>query len=871
VNVEAVVVLGLGTLLLLALAAPLLSLLALTRLSRLEKRTEELDARLARLLRGEGLGASVPPAAESPGAAFSPPERAPAGVAPPATATRTDGDAAAPSADITAGPRPAGAPSGSGGPTTAAAEGPAETEPPPTPTRRAAPTRRASSLDFATSLGPRILVGAGGLAVVVFLGFFVRYAWENNWVGPAGRVLSGAVFSLGLVAAGLRFVQGVYRPLGQGLAAAGFSGLYVSAYAAHGFYDLVPRTLAGAVMVVVTACAVAVADRLRTRLLAALAWVGGYLTPVLLSTREDRAESLFGYLLLLGAGAMWLDRRKPWPETLPLAFLGTASLYLGWYASHFRPERFEVAAAGLVLFTGLFGLGAAMKDRAAGVAGVVATAAVGLALLGADADRPEVLLPLSLVLVAVGLRAAVSLGTGVALAAGLAAGLPFLAWALHHYDGDAFGLAAAWVVGGGALLVLGTPARLPRTAFSGAALVAGGVVAATMAGKTDRPEAVLVLLVAQAGVAVLARRRWAWAEAVGVALAALAVFAWWDAFFEIDRTGDLMMLGLVLAAAYAAAVAVRGLTRAGPLRVADGVTQATAAALAWLVLDHGLGLVAPGLRGPAAVSLALVHLALGLAARRAGGQVLWARVTLSLAAVFLTLAIPVQLGLFGITLAWAFEALVFLWVGVHHGSRLARVGGYLLLLLAAGRLVARHFPLHDGGFTPVLNPVFGTWLLVIASLALARRLTSPSRAEGQSLDQVAGFVLGPLGLALLFGLLTAETREVFEEKVRLARAAGDDATVLAARRQADLALSVLWTAFATGLLATGLALRSRALFYTAYALFGVTALKVVMIDLATLPTLYRMLSFLALGVLLLAGAWLNLRFRDRLVTPEDGE
>ena len=51
-------------------------------------------------------------------------------------------------------------------------------------------------------------------------------------------------------------------------------------------------------------------------------------------------------------------------------------------------------------------------------------------------------------------------------------------------------------------------------------------------------------------------RRWVWAETVGVALGALAVFAWWDTFFGAGRTGDLMMLGLVVAAAYAVAVAV---------------------------------------------------------------------------------------------------------------------------------------------------------------------------------------------------------------------------------------------------------------------------------------------------------------------------
>ena len=99
------------------------------------------------------------------------------------------------------------------------------------------------------------------------------------------------------------------------------------------------------------------------------------------------------------------------------------------------------------------------------------------------------------------------------------------------------------------------------------------------------------------------------------------------------------------------------------------------------------------------------------------------------------------------------------------------------------------------------------------------------------------------------------------------RQSGDPEAALVARRQAGLALSVLWTVFATALLAAGLALRSRGPFYTAYGLFAVTAFKVVMIDLATMPTFYRMFSFLALGVLLLAGAWLNLRFRERLVNP----
>ncbi|MGD8896215.1 MAG: DUF2339 domain-containing protein [Acidobacteriota bacterium] len=852
---EAVAVLVVGTLILLALVSPFVALAAIIRMSRLEKRLDALSAWLSAIeekawLAGPreappktaGPSSAAPPAGPVPAARppQPPPEPTPtSGPAPPAPAPVTP----APAAPAPAAPAPA-----------ATGETPA---PPPT------------AADFATNIGPRILVGAGGLAVVVFLALFVRYAWENDWVGPTGRILMAAVFSLGLVTAGLRLLGRQYRPLGQGLAAAGFAGLYVTGFAAHAVYALVPRAFSAAVMIVVTVCAVAVADRLRTRLLAGLAWVGGYLTPVLLSTGEDRAVSLFAYLLLLGAGTVWLDRRRPWPETLPLGMTGTLLLYGAWYAAHFRPERFAVAAVGLVLLTALFALGTARKERTAGFVVVLLAAAVGLAVLGADVDRPETLLPLSLVLAAVGLRAARPLGLGTAIAAAAGVALPFLAWAGAHYEPDSFGLAAAWVAGGALLLVLGAPSpRLPARVFPAAALIAGGSASVGLASETDRPLALLLLLAVQAGLAVLVRRRWAWAEAAGVALGALAVLAWYDRYFRPDQASEALVLGLGLAGVYVAILAVRGLVLRTPLGVPDATAQIVAAGLAWLLLDRVLTLTQPDLLGLAAAALAALHLALGLTARRLGpAQVLWARVTLALSAVFLTLAIPVQLGLFGITLAWAGEALVLVWLGMRHDSALARVGGYTVLLLAVGRLLLRHLPLHDGPFTPVLNPSFGTWLLVIAAVAAARWMTSAARARGSALDIWAGHVLAPLGLALLFGLCTAETQSFFAERAREARAARDPAAAVAAGRQAGLALSVLWTLFATGLLGAGLALRSRGLFYTAYALFGVTAVKVVLIDLATLPTLYRMLSFLALGVLLLAGAWLNLRFRERLLAP----
>jgi uncharacterized membrane protein len=837
---EALLGLFLLGLALLAVACPIAALVALARTGRLKREIEEtrsavaaLERRLAVMRRTSDVCPAAAPVSPTAVAEPSPlaTTAAPAPV-PPARALRT---------------------------TPAAASGD-RTTPAPSP---------ATTSDFATNLGPKLLVAAGGLAVVVFLGFFVRYAWENDWVGPTGRVLSAAIFSLGLLAGGLGLMSREYRPLGQGLAASGLAGLYVTAFAAHAVYALVPRGAAAVFMVIVTACAVLLAERLDARLLAGLAWVGGYLAPILLSTGEDRALSLFSYLLLLGAGRAIRHRRRPWPETLALALAGTAILYTGWYAQHFRPERFEVAAGGLVALTALLVLGASAKPRPAWMALVGFVAASGLAALAADADRPEVVLPLCLLLAGAALRASRSLGLGPALVAPLAVALPFLYWAGAHYRPEGFGIAAAWIAAGSLLIVLGTPeSSRPEGLLPAVALIGGGIGAVGLAGNTDRPLALLALLAAQAAIAVLVTRRWSWAEPVGAAMASLAVLVWHGRYFEPERAGDALALALTIAGLYFLLTSLRGLLLGERLAPAGVATHLILAALAWVETDRVLGLTAPQLLGPAAVVLAALHLVVGLAARRRA-DLLRVRVTLALAASFLTIAIPVQLGLHGITLAWVVEALVLLWLGVQQGSQLTRGFGYGVLLLAVGRLFVRHLPLQPHAFLPVANPEFGTWLAVIASLTVAYVLTRRLAGAERPLDAMAGALLVPLALGLLFGVLTMETQASFGQAARVAAAARDEAGALGADRLGELAVSVLWTVFAIGLLAAGLGLRGRGLFYAAYVLFAVTAGKVVLLDLATLPTLYRMLSFLALGVLLLAGAWLNLRFRARLAAPAE--
>jgi uncharacterized membrane protein len=458
------------------------------------------------------------------------------------------------------------------------------------------------------------------------------------------------------------------------------------------------------------------------------------------------------------------------------------------------------------------------------------------------------------------------MGPLVALAGASVLGLPFVAWAAAHYRPDVFGLAALWILGA-MLPLLAWPPRGQEngTFFPAAALVAGAAVSVVLAYQTDRPLALLVLLGAQAVLAALARPRWPAAEAAGVVGTAVAVFAWFDRFFTAARAAEGWRLAAPLALFYLLVLAGRTLLGRTRLGVGGLFAHLGNAAFFWTIAWWILYDAQQRPHRLAALTALLAALYLGLAflARETrpedGAQV---NTFLGLAVVFLTLAIPLRLGLYAITLAWAAEGVLLLWLGVRSRSGLLRLAGYTVLALAVLRLLVRHLPLHPESFTVLVNEPFGTWLFVIGALALAAAVT---RRADDAFDRLAAKGFVTLALVMLFGLLTGETDSAFSWRARALEASGDWPGAQAAQRQSGLAVSVLWTLYATALLAGGLFARNRPLFYSSYALFLFTAAKVVAVDLSVFPTLYRMLSFLVLGVLLLAGAWLNLRFRERLL------
>jgi uncharacterized membrane protein len=194
----------------------------------------------------------------------------------------------------------------------------------------------------------------GILAVLIAAAWFLKLAIDNHWIGPAGRVLIGLVAGAGLVAWSERFRTRGYAAFSYSLKAIGSGALYLSLWAAFSLYYLVDSGVAFAAMIVVTAFNGFLAWVQDAELLALYAIVGGFSTPLLLSTGVNHEVALFTYLLLLDLAVLVLVALKPWSRLLCGAFAGTVFFFAEWWFEYYSQDQFGTTAFFLAVFFLIF-------------------------------------------------------------------------------------------------------------------------------------------------------------------------------------------------------------------------------------------------------------------------------------------------------------------------------------------------------------------------------------------------------------------------------------------------------------------------------------------------------------------------------------
>jgi uncharacterized membrane protein len=216
----------------------------------------------------------------------------------------------------------------------------------------AGPEREEQSLE--SRIGSQWFNRIGILAVLIAAAWFLKLAIDNHWIGPLGRVLIGLVAGAGLIAWSERFRTRGYAAFSYSLKAVGSGVLYLSLWAAFSLYQLVDSTVAFAAMIAVTAFNGFLAWRQDAELLALYAIVGGFSTPLLLSTGENHEVALFTYLLLLDATVLLLVALKPWSRLLCAAFAGTVFFFAEWSLQYYDASEFGMTAFFLAVFFLIF-------------------------------------------------------------------------------------------------------------------------------------------------------------------------------------------------------------------------------------------------------------------------------------------------------------------------------------------------------------------------------------------------------------------------------------------------------------------------------------------------------------------------------------
>ena len=581
--------------------------------------------------------------------------------------------------------------------------------------------------------------------MILSVAFGFKYAVDNEWIGPSGRVMLGLLSgALALVGGDTLWKRG-HRSFAQGITALGVCTFYLSFYAAYQLYALIPQSAAFLGAIVTTAAGGALALRYDARAIAVLALFGGYLSPFVASSHQPNDLFFGSYMFALNAIALTLARRKQWVAVEVAAAAGTLALVTAWIADAGHRLTPINGSLFVTLQYAVFALSPFHAIRA--VAAIPAMA--GVAYLCGEYSSPAYW-TWAAIIGLIGLAQAWRLKDDRLLV------MSFAGWACGFWFWDSH-WASHWPIfaglTGGFLTYLAATLLAPWTKRSVAS------------------DSVL---------------------AVNAIFYYTACYAWFDG----EHHGYMGLLALAVAGCYLAAANYLKTTGAPP----------------------EMPMVAAGL-----------------------------------ALSFVTLAIPIQLSGYSITLAWAVESAVLMYLAWRLQSRAAFAGSWLVGFLALCMLYSTDAS-HAWGaeYSPLFNARFIPFAVMAASLGLNTYWTSRFVSS-------SGLALVPF-LATHFTLLTGLHLEIFAW-IQSGPESGSDLT-----SRLTLASSLLLAVYGLASLAHGIQREFRAHRILGLGLFGLVVGKLYLFDIWQLGRLYRILAFVAIGGLLLSGSWLYSRYRHHLMS-----
>ncbi|ACV62520.1 membrane protein-like protein [Desulfofarcimen acetoxidans DSM 771] len=165
--------------------------------------------------------------------------------------------------------------------------------------------------------------------IVIFFGaaYFLKYSFDNKWIGELARIIIGYISGIALIACSELVLRRKYSYFAQGFTGGGIGIIYLTTFAAVNFYHLMYPSVAFAVMVFTAFSGGILAVHNDGYSIAVLSALGGFLTPFLIGSTEARPLLLLSYIAALNLAVLYLAYNKNWRSLNLLAFFSTALVY----------------------------------------------------------------------------------------------------------------------------------------------------------------------------------------------------------------------------------------------------------------------------------------------------------------------------------------------------------------------------------------------------------------------------------------------------------------------------------------------------------------------------------------------------------------
>jgi uncharacterized membrane protein len=201
--------------------------------------------------------------------------------------------------------------------------------------------------------GGNTIVRAGLVVLFVGLAFLARWAAGAGLLPIEARLALVAAAGVALLVIG--FSRRKARPgFALALQGGGVAVLYLTIFAAAVLYPVIAVPAAFALMAGVCAGAVALALLQNSQSLAAAAFAGGYVVPLLLGGEGGPVAAMFGYHALLNFAVLALAWKKAWRSINLIGFVATFGIAAFWGGFSYKPADFTVAESFLLLSVAVY-------------------------------------------------------------------------------------------------------------------------------------------------------------------------------------------------------------------------------------------------------------------------------------------------------------------------------------------------------------------------------------------------------------------------------------------------------------------------------------------------------------------------------------